>query len=77
MIRPVYEMVRDHRKRAGITQKHIAAKVGQTASHISAIENGTVRLTADEFVAICINGFGMTPGNFFDNELSENENIDT
>lgn len=73
MKKPVYQMMREYRESTGMTQTHIAKKTGKAAQRISALENGSIRLTADELVDICMNGFGITPSNFFSIALSENE----
>lgn len=74
MNKPVYQMMREYRESTGMTQTHIAKKTGKAAQRISALENGSIRLTADELVDICMNGFGITPSNFFSIVLSEIEN---
>lgn len=73
MKKPVYQMMREYRESTGMTQTHVAKKTGKAAQRISALENGSIRLTADELVDICVNGFGITPSNFFSIALSEIE----
>jgi len=76
MTKPVYQMMREYRESIGTTQTYIAKKTGKAAQRISALESGSIRLTADEFVEICLNGFGITPAIFFNNVFSENESIE-
>lgn len=73
MKKPVYQMMREYRESTGVTQTHVAKKTGKTAQRISALENGTIRLTADELVDICMSGFSITPSKFFSIALSEIE----
>lgn len=74
-MKKVYQMMRDYREKRGITQTHVAKQAGINPKRISQLETGLVRLTADEFLHICLDGFGVTPQIFFDDQLSENENI--
>lgn len=69
----VNQMIRDFREKRGITQTHVAKQAGMNPKRISQLETGLVRLTADEFLHICIDGFGVTPQIFFDEQLSKNE----
>lgn len=73
-MKKVYQMMRDYREKRGITQTHVAKQAGINPKRISQLETGLVRLTADEFLHICFDGFGVTPQIFFDDQLSENEN---
>lgn len=73
-MKKVYQMMRDYREKRGITQTHVAKQAGINPKRISQLETGLVRLTADEFLHICLDGFGVTPQIFFDDRLSENEN---
>ena len=73
-MKKVYQMMRDYREKRGITQTHVAKQAGINPKRISQLETGLVRLTADEFLHICLDGFGVTPQIFFDGQLSENEN---
>lgn len=73
-MKKVYQMMRDYREKRGITQTHVAKQAGINPKRISQLETGLVRLTADEFLHICLDGFGVTPQIFFDDQLSENEN---
>ncbi|MCC8135272.1 MAG: helix-turn-helix domain-containing protein [Ruminococcus sp.] len=68
-----YQMMRDYRKKRGITQTHVAKQAGITPARLSQLETGLVRLTADEFLTIVIDGFGTTPQIFFDEQLSKIE----
>lgn len=72
-MKPCSQMMREYRESRGITQSHIARKTGKSSQRISALESGTIRLTADELVDICVTGFGITPANFFAKQFSENE----
>lgn len=67
------EMIRDYRISHGIIQKHVAQKAGIPAAKLSAYEKGNVRLPADEFMNIVVNGFGMTMEDFL---KEQGENID-
>lgn len=67
------QMVRDYREARGITQTHVGKRTGINHRRISQIETGLIRLTADELLKIIVDGFGTTPQNFFDDQLSENE----
>lgn len=73
-MKKVYQMMRDYREKRGITQTHVAKQAGINPKRISQLETGLVRLTADEFLHICLYGFGVTPQIFFDDQLSESEN---
>lgn len=72
-MKTVAQMVRDYREERGITQIHISKATGITPRRMSRLETGLSRMTADEFLSIVINGFGITPQLFFDDQLSENE----
>lgn len=73
-MKKVYQMMRDYREKRGITQTHVAKQAGINPKRISQLETGLVRLTADEFLHIYLDGFGVTPQIFFDDQLSESEN---
>ena len=73
-MKKVYQMMRDYREKRGITQTHVAKQAGINPKRISQLETGLVRLTVDEFLHICLDGFGVTPQIFFDDQLSESEN---
>lgn len=60
-MKKVYQMMRDYREQRGITQTHVAKQAGINSKRISQLETGLIRLTADEFLQICIHGFGVTP----------------
>lgn len=75
-MKKVHQMLRDFRESRGVTQIHVARQAGLTAQRISQLETGLVRLTADEFLKIIIDGFGTTPQIFFDEQLSEIEKSD-
>lgn len=72
-MQPVCQMMRKYRESKGMTQSYIARKVGKTSQRISALEAGSIRLTADELVEICVKGFEITPAIFFTLMFSENE----
>lgn len=72
-MKKVCQMMRDYREQRGITQTHVARQAGINPKRISQLETGLVRLTADEFLHICLNGFGVSPQIFFDDQLSKNE----
>ena len=72
-MKPAAHMIADFRTSRGIKQVHVAQKTGISAGRLSAIERGRMRVSADEFLQIVTLGFGMTPQNFFDLEVSENE----
>lgn len=74
-MKAVNQMLRDFREVRGVTQVHVAKKAGIDSKRLSQIETGLIRLTADEFLKICLYGLEVTPQNFFDEQLSENENI--
>lgn len=67
------QMVHDYRKARGITQVHVGTRAGMTGQKVSAYETGLVRLPADEFLRIIVDGFGVTPQIFFEDQFSENE----
>ena len=69
------QMIREYREKRGITQTHVAKTIGITSARLSQLETGVVRLTADEFLKIIVDGFGVTPQIFFDEELSEIEPV--
>ncbi len=73
-MKPVYQLLREYREARGITQTHIAKKTGKTVQRISALETGGIRLTADEFVELCTNGYEINPANFFTEVFSISEN---
>ena len=60
-MKKVDQMMRDYREKRGITQTHVAKQAGINPKRISQLETGLVRLTADEFLHICLDGFGVTP----------------
>lgn len=68
------QLMREYRESKGISQSHIARKTGKSSQRISALENGNIRLTADELVEICIKGFEISPAIFFTTMFSKNEN---
>lgn len=72
-MKPAAQMVRDYREARGITQVYIGKRTGISPRRLSQIETGLIRMTADDFLNIITNGFGITPQIFFDNQLSENE----
>lgn len=74
-MKPVYQRLREYRESKGITQTHIARKTGKSIQRISALETGGIRLTADEFVELCVNGYEVSPAIFFTNEFSKSENL--
>ena len=73
-MKPVYQQLREYREEHGITQTHIAKKTGKTVQRISALETGGIRLTADEFVELCVIGYEISPAIFFTEVFSFNEN---
>ena len=74
-MKPVYQRLREYRESKGITQTHIARKTGKSIQRISALETGGIRLTADEFVELCVVGYEVSPAIFFTNEFSIIENL--
>ena len=74
-MKPVYQRLREYRESKGITQTHIARKTGKSIQRVSALETGGIRLTADEFVELCVVGYEVSPAIFFANEFSKNENL--
>jgi len=62
---PLYQRLRQYRESKGITQTYIARKTGKTTQRISALESGGIRLSADEFVELCIKGYEINPAIFF------------
>ena len=72
-MKPVYQRLREYRESKGVTQTHIAKKTGKTIQRISALETGGIRLTADEFVELCVNGYEVSPAIFFAEEFSKIE----
>lgn len=73
-MKPVYQLLREFREARGITQTHIAKKTGKSVQRISALEIGSIRLTADELVELCVSGYEVSPASFFAESLSANEN---
>ncbi len=73
-MREVRVMIREYREKTGVTQTFVAKKAGIKPSRLSALENGTYRLTADEFLKICVCGFGISPQKFFASQFHETEN---
>lgn len=72
-----HEMMKTYREQyagVGMTQTMLAKRTGKTPARISALENGNIRLTADELLQIITDGFKTTPQIFFTTVLSENEN---
>lgn len=67
------QMVRDYREARGITQVHVGKSAGINPRRVSQLETGLIRMTADEFLKIIVDGFGTTPQIFFNDQLSENE----
>lgn len=72
-MKPAAQMIRDYREARGVTQTHIGKRTGINPKRISQIETGLIRVTADEFLKIIVEGFEVTPQIFFDDQLSENE----
>lgn len=72
-MRPLCQTLREYRESKGITQTYIANKTGKSSQRISALESGGIKLTADEFVELCIKGYGINPAIFFNEYFSENE----
>lgn len=72
-MKSVSQMLRDFREVRGVTQVHVAKKAGMDSKRLSQIETGLIRLTADEFLKICLYGLEVTPQIFFDEQLSKNE----
>lgn len=72
-MKPAAQMIRDYREARGVTQTHIGKRTGINPKRISQIETGLIRVTADEFLKIIVEGFEVTPQFFFDDQLSENE----
>lgn len=72
-MRPLCQELRKYRERKGITQTFVANKTGKSHQRISALESGRIKLTADEFVEICIKGYGINPAIFFKEGFSKNE----
>ena len=68
------QMMRDYREARGITQTHVGKRTGIHPRRISQYETGLIRLPADDFLKIIVDGFGTTPQIFFDDQLSESEN---
>lgn len=72
-MKPINQMLRDFREKRGVTQVFVAKKAGISSKRMSQLETGLIRVTVDEFLTICIKGYGVTPQIFFDEQLSENE----
>ena len=72
-MKPAAQMIRDYREARGVTQTHIGKRTGINPKRISQIETGRIRVTADEFLKIIVEGFEVTPQIFFDDQLSKNE----
>ena len=68
------EMIREYREAHGISQVYLGKRTGIRADRISQWECGYVRIPADAFLKIIVDGFGVAPANFFAEALSENEN---
>lgn len=64
-MKKICQMLREYRENKGITQTVLAQKLGKSVSRVSAIERGGIKLTADEFVEICVCGYGINPSIFF------------
>lgn len=67
------QMMRDYREARGITQTHVGKRTGIDPRRISQFETGLIRLPADDFLKIIVDGFGTTPQIFFDDQLSKTE----
>ena len=72
-MKPMYQRLREYRESKGVTQTHIAKKTGKTIQRISALETGGIRLTADEFVELCMTGYEFSPAIFFKDGFSKTE----
>lgn len=55
------QMMRDYREARGITQTHVGKRTGIDSRRISQFETGLIRLPADDFLKIIVDGFGTTP----------------
>ena len=73
-MKTVREMMREYREAHGMTQRFVERRIGANLGRISALETGVVRLTADEFLDICVRGFGISPQIFFAEQFPEKGN---
>lgn len=67
----INERLKTYRESIGLKQNFIEDKAKMKPKRLSAIENGQVRLTADEFEYICIYGYEVDPIIFFNNQFLE------
>jgi len=72
-MKPANQMLRDFREKRGVTQTYVEKRAGMKSKRLSYLETGLIQLRVDEFLDICIKGYGVTPQIFFDEELSESE----
>ncbi len=68
----MYQKLRKYRESKGVTQTHIAKRTGKSNQHISALETDRIRLTVDEFEELCVNGYGVSPQIFYDDNFLKN-----
>ena len=67
------QMIRDWRVAHDLTQQQIAERTKLRPQKVSAYETGLTRVPADAFLNIIVNGFGVTPENFFIEQASKSE----
>lgn len=71
----VHERIKEYRIKHGLVQKYVAEQSGMSGQRLSAIEKGTLKLSADELENICFNGLKISPAIFFTNQFLENKKI--
>ena len=62
--RALRETILDARRRAGITQRELAKRIGKTPSHVACIERGERRIDTLEFYRIA-RALGLSPAALF------------
>ncbi len=72
-MKEVRVMIREYREAAGMTQTFVAKRAGIKPARLSALELGTIKLAADEFLKICVDGLRILPQNFFAEQFHDNE----
>ncbi|MBP2626313.1 MAG: Helix-turn-helix domain [Firmicutes bacterium] len=73
----INERLKAYRESIGLKQNFVENKAKMSQKRLSAIENGQVKLSADEFEHICIYGYEVNPTIFFNDEFLDSKNKTT
>jgi len=70
----INDRLKAYRESIGLKQNFVENKAKMNPKRLSAIENGQVKLSADEFEYICIYGYEVNPSIFFNDKLLDSKN---